>query len=168
MTIGSKDGFILAGAITSTVLDLFPSALPAGRSRHQFGHGPFARLKMPPLPNSPGVYLWSLGDAIVYVGQTQSSLAIRLGPRGYSTISNYKTFARQPGRRNGGQETNCRINSLANEALSSGHQLCIWYQCTPKEHAPTLEAQWMATYGLPIWNRRKEEERNEAREQFEG
>jgi len=153
MVVRSTDGFEFAGVVTCAELNLFPKMLPAGRTRHRYGDGPFARLKMPDVPDSPGVYLWDLDGQIVYVGETRSSLKQRLGSRGYSTISNYNTFKKQPGRSNPGQETNCRINSLANDALSSGHKISIWYRSTSKEFAQSLEAQWKSTYGLPIWNR---------------
>src|SRR5205085_1353408 len=55
----------------------------------------------------------------------------------YATISTYNTLARQPGRRNGGQQTNCRVNALANEALAAGRTLAIWYRVTTAEQAVT-------------------------------
>jgi len=105
-------------------LGLTPQALPPGRLRHAYGAGPFAKLRMPPLPREPGLYLWEEDGVIVYVGQTRMPLAVRLGPQGYATISNYNTFARQPGRTNGGQQTNCCVNALANRALAAGHFPC--------------------------------------------
>lgn len=149
-------GFFRAGEVTATALNVYPNPLPIGRERHQYGDGPFARLKMPSLPNFPGVYLWDVDNEIVYVGQSRTPLSRRLGPNGYSSISNYNTFARQKGRTNGGQQTNCRINALANKALSSGQVIAIWYCITSAEEAASVEAQWMATFGMPRWNRRDE------------
>jgi len=65
---------------------------------------------------------------IVNVGQSRTPLKERLGSRGYSTISGYNNLAPQPGRRNGGQQTNCRVNPLANNAL--GKILTIWFRVT--------------------------------------
>ena len=110
---------------------------------------------MPPLPDAPGLYLWQVDDQFVYVGQTRVPLKKRLGPNGYSSISAYNTFAREAGRRNGGQQTNCRVNALANTALVAGRKLTIWYRVT--ENGVANEAEWMATFGLPIWNRRLEQ-----------
>jgi len=62
----------------------------------------------------------------------------------------------EAGRRNGGQQTNCRVNALANAALASGRELRIWYRVTSAAAARTEEARWMKTFGLPIWNRRIE------------
>jgi hypothetical protein len=83
-------------------------------------------------------------------------LSKRLGPMGYSTISTYNTLAREPGRRNGGQQTNCRVNALANQSLASGHRLALWYRVTPPEFARVEEAGWMNAHGKPEWNRRVE------------
>jgi hypothetical protein len=111
---------------------------------------------MPPLPDQPGLYLWVEDGEVVYIGQTRSTLKRRLGPAGYSTISNYNTFARQAGRRNGGQQTNCRINQLANASIANGHSLNIWCRTLDAEVAKHEELIWMQRHGLPHWNRRDE------------
>jgi len=111
---------------------------------------------MPALPALPGVYAWELGDDVVYVGQTRSGLMTRLGPNGYSTISTYNTLARQPRRTNGGQQTNCRVNALANVVLAGGGRLVIWYRVTSGEDSRLEEARWMSEHGKPDWNRRVE------------
>jgi hypothetical protein len=96
---------------------------------------------MPALPNDPGLCLWEQDDEIVYVGQTRTPLRKRLGPNGYSTISAYNTFAREPGRRNGGQQTNCRVNALANVTLASGRELRVWTgSLPPRTLGPTKPA----------------------------
>lgn len=111
---------------------------------------------MPRLPAESGLYAWQLDGVVVYLGQTRTPLAKRLGSNGYATISNYNTLARQPGRTNGGQQTNCRINALANEALASSGTILIWYRVTPPERALLEEAAWMTRWGKPEWNRRLE------------
>jgi hypothetical protein len=150
------DGYIKAGDVEAVALNLAPKALPEGRVRHAYGDGPFAKLKMPALPPDPGVYLWEVDGKIVYVGQTRMPLKDRLGSNGYASISNYNTFARQPGRTNGGQQTNCRINRLANEALAGGRNIVIWYRATSAEEARNEEATWMERFGVPQWNLRDE------------
>ncbi len=157
--VASTDGFVFAGPVNNRGVNVAPLPLPPGRTRHKFGEGPFARLVMPQLPNEPGVYLWDLDGVIVYVGQTRTPLKERLGSRGYATISNYNTFAREAGRKNGGQQTNCRVNALANMALSQGRKLSIWYLATSAADAAPQEAKWMAAHGKPEWNRRLEHER---------
>lgn len=51
------DGFIRAGEINYAELNLAPGALPPERTRHEYGHIPFAKVIMPTLLQSPGVYL---------------------------------------------------------------------------------------------------------------
>jgi len=150
------DGFTLAGPVANRGLNIAPPPLPVGRQRHPFGDGPFARLVMPTLPDEPGLYLWQQEEDIVYVGQTRTPLRKRLGPNGYATISGYNTLAREAGRTNGGQQTNCRVNALANAALVGGHVLRIWYRVTDAADARSEEARWMNAFGLPAWNRRIE------------
>ncbi|HYD09927.1 MAG TPA: hypothetical protein VEA78_07485 [Acidimicrobiales bacterium] len=96
---------------------------------------------------------------VVYIGQTRTPIAKRLGSNGYATISTYNTLARQPGRTNGGQQTNCRINALANAALAAGSQVVTWHRITSAEDAVAEEALWMARWGKPEWNRRLERQR---------
>ena len=148
-----SDGLTLAGIVVPHALDVYPPEPPASRVRHAYGDGPFAALRMPPLPANPGLYVWCASGQPVYVGQTRGTLRSRLGPNGYSTISTYNTFARQPGRTNGGQQTNCRVNALANTALRAGHELTVWYRVTTAMDALHAEAQWMRSNGLPPWNR---------------
>jgi hypothetical protein len=150
------DGFTLAGSVRHNGLNLAAPEVPAGRTRHRYGNGPFARLVMPALPNSPGMYLWELDGQVVYAGETRTPLKQRLGSNGYATISCYNTLAREAGRRNGGQQTNCRVNSLANECLSRGGNLVIWYRVTPSSETKAAESAWMRQYGMPAWNRRLE------------
>jgi hypothetical protein len=111
------------------------------------------------LPAKPGLYVWQRDEVVVYIGQTGTPLAGRLGSNGYATIYAYNTLAKEAGRKNGGQQTNCRVNALANDALSTGSTLKIWYRvCSPKV-APAEEAQWMLRHGVPEWNRRIERTR---------
>jgi hypothetical protein len=153
------NGFTYAGVVGNRGLNLAPDPLPTGRERHKYGDGPFARLTMPALPKEPGLYLWELGGTIMYVGKTRTSLSERLGSRGYATISNYNTFAPQPGRKNRGQRTNCMVNALANAALADGHGLLIWFRVTEAAEAGREEARWMTMFGKPEWNLRHERER---------
>ncbi len=133
--------------------------------RHQYGDGPFARLLMPDLPDNPGLYIWELDGDALYLGQTSLSLARRLGPQGYSVIHQANTLAPEPGRRNGGQQTNCRINALANKVLRRGGVINLWTRETAPNEARDLESRWMAEFGTPPWNRRSEEEAPRPRRQ---
>jgi len=151
-----EDGFTSAGFVTADRVDLVPAPPPPGRTRHQYGAGPFAALRMPPVPDAPGVYLWLLDGAPVYVGRTITSLRGRLGSNGYATISTYNTLAAQPGRSNGGQQTNCRIDALANAALGAGGRIEIRFRITDADRAAGAEQMWMRSHGVPDWNARDE------------
>ncbi len=105
------------------------------------------------LPEMPGLYVWSSDGVALYVGQTGGTLRARLGSNGYATISAYNTLAREVGRTNGGQQTNCRINALANQLLRSGATLELWYRSVDRVHALQAESSFMRAHGLPPWNR---------------
>ena len=154
--LSETEGFTRAGLVGHRRLNIRPPSLPAGRERRSFGEGPFAALVMPNLPDAPGVYLWQEDAAFVYVGQTRTSLRERLGSRGYATISNFNTYAPVTGKRNGGQQTNCRVNALANRSLANGRVVSIWYRVTTSRDAALQERSWMAAFGKPAWNRRIE------------
>lgn len=104
---------------------------------------------MPRLPQEPGLYIWQRDETVVYIGQTRMPLAARLGANGYSTISRYNTLARELGKTNGGQQTNCRINMLANAALAAGSSLVIWYRVTDPFRAAAEEAAWCRASASP-------------------
>lgn len=108
---------------------------------------------MPALPEEPGLYVWAIADTPMYVGQTTGTLRKRLGSNGYATITAYNTLAKQPGRTNGGQQTNCRINALATNVLRAGAGLDLWYRVTTSAEFLATEAAWMRTHGFPQWNR---------------
>lgn len=148
-----RDGLICAGPIIGLSLDVVAKHPPEGRHRHTYGDGPFARLKMPLLPPTPGLYVWVSVGTPLYVGQTTGTLRARLGSNGYATISCYNSLAREPGRTNGGQQTNCRINALANAVLRTGATLELWCRSTAREEAMSAEAAFMRMHGLPPWNR---------------
>jgi len=150
------ENFFLAGVVAHRGLNIVPDPPRPGRHRNSYGYGPFARLVMPRLPEEPGVYIWRVNGNIVYVGQTRTTLTKRLGAVGYSIVSNYNTYAREPGKRNGGQETNCRINALANAALAQGGEIEIWYRVTNPDESGRAESEWMDLHGVPPWNRRDE------------
>ena len=150
------DGFVKIGVICHNGLNLEAPPLPADRRRHVHGFGPFAKLRMPRLPSEPGLYLWDEDGEVVYVGHARMPLKVRLGSEGDSTISNYNTFAPEPRRSNGGQQTNRRINALANQSLRARHSLAILHRTMVAGRSGQEEVLWMRRFGLPKWNRRDE------------
>lgn len=96
------------------------------------------------LPRSCGVYAFSIGEEVVYVGLASRSLAQRLYLYG------------NPGR---SQRTNIRLNGFINEAIAAGDEVVIHYACPPNfewndflvSGPEGLEAGIIASYFLP-WN----------------
>lgn len=76
--------------------------------------------------------------------------------RATGSCSAYNILARQPGRTNGGQQINCRVNALANAVLSAGGAIELWYRVTAPVDAARAEAERMMQFGVPPWNRRTE------------
>ena len=146
------EGMQMAGEIVAARLDQHPPDPPAGRDRHAYGDGPFAVLKMPPLPDSSGLYLLCVDGAVVYVGHTRKSLRNRLVSNGLARISHYSTLSAQPGRTNGGQQTHCRVNALANRALRNNRSLTLLYKVTEESGAHSAKTAWMRRHGSPTWN----------------
>ena len=71
-------------------------------------------------------------------------------------IHRANTLAPEPGRRNGGQQTNCCINAIANEMIRRGGVINLWTRETASNDARDIEIRWMAEFGTPPWNRRSE------------
>jgi hypothetical protein len=150
-------GLVCAGPVLARENGIESPQPEPGRERHRYGGGPFAALEMPSVPDSPGIYVWSVKGVPVYVGKASNSLHTRLGANGYARISRYNTYAPQPGRKNGGQQTNCRINALAGAALGSGEPIELWYRTLPTSvEASEAESGWVRNYGVPAWSLRDE------------
>ena len=64
-----SDDLTLAGIVIPRALDVYPPEPPSSRVRHAYGDGPFAALRMPPLPANPGLYVWCADGQPVYAGQ---------------------------------------------------------------------------------------------------
>jgi hypothetical protein len=147
------DEFTCAGVAEHRGLNRDPQPPPHGRIRHPYSNGPFARLLMPPLPRELGVYLRVVSNQVVYIGQTRTPLAEQLGISGNASASTYNALARKRGRTNGGQQTNCRVNTLANQAVTAGEGVEIWCRPTEAADAAAIEGQLMRLNRVPIWNR---------------
>lgn len=83
-----------------------------------YGAGPFCKFKIPwNIPHS-GVYAIVANDRVQYVGECEN-LSARFN-MGYGSISPRNCFK-------GGQETNCRINSLVLDAADSGLRVALFF-----------------------------------------
>ena len=111
------------------------------RRLHRHGGGPFCHFSVPGLPPIPGVYALAIEGEAVYVGKT-ANLAERWGPRGYGTISPANCFE-------GGQPTNCRINSGILLAVRAGQSVEVW---TNEEDDPEPVETRLLRCVKPRWN----------------
>lgn len=109
---------------------------------HRYGWGPFCRFSIPTTwAGDSGVYALYSDSEIKYIGETQD-LATRFN-QGYGTISPRNCFK-------GGQETNCRINTLLREEVIAQHSVSLFYYDT--ESRGKLESELVEQIDPP-WNR---------------
>ena len=108
---------------------------------NRFGAGPFCKFTIPNIYRKPGVYLLVAGADIRYVGEC-ANLSERFNA-GYGNISPRNCFR-------GGQETNCRLNSLVYQAAFSGEKLTLHFHGTPDYKA--VEVKLRLALRAP-WNR---------------
>ena len=107
---------------------------------NKYGGGPFCKFSIPKRFQVSGVYVIT-GDAILYVGECLN-LSSRFNS-GYGNISPKNCFK-------GGQETNCRLNSLVYSAIDAGGILKLWF--FPTADCKTMESALRRVL-KPAWNR---------------
>jgi hypothetical protein len=110
---------------------------------HDYGAGPFVRLRLAGLPQAPRVYAVVSGSEIArYIGRARDSMRSRWGRRGYAVIDPRNCYI-------GGQSTNCRINALIRDALERDDSLSLWFHHTADPN--DLERQIICDV-RPLWN----------------
>jgi hypothetical protein len=108
------------------------------------GRGPFARLKLSRLPQTPGVYAVIQGGAdIMYIGRARTTFADRWGSNGYGAIRPRNCFR-------GGQSTNCHVNRLIADALVADRALDLLIH--PTQNSVMIEHH-LIRHVSPPWNR---------------
>ena len=146
----------IGGVSFSFVCDLIPDKEPDGvptpllpqaryvNSRdlllNKHGEGPFCRFRIPNTYRCSGVYVMAVNGAAQYVGE-----CVNLSSRynvGYGNISPRNCFK-------GGQETNCRLNSLIYQEVLRGCHVSLWFFQT-ENHKP-MERVLLAGAKFP-WN----------------
>jgi hypothetical protein len=114
----------------------------AANRLHAYGLGPFCRFTVPgQWAGATGVYAIAVDGRVRYVGQC-SDLAARFNS-GYGTISSANIRA-------GGQQTNCRINSLILQAVREHSRVSLYFMAA--EQRVLLESKLIASV-RPAWNR---------------
>lgn len=113
---------------------------------NNYGRGPFCRFRVARGQPEAGVYIIASGETALYVGECQS-LEDRYGSNGYGGISPRNCFR-------GGQETNCRINTLILHACKGGDELTLWFHRADGGKATRVEIETRLRAALkPAWNR---------------
>lgn len=117
----------------------------AGHPLHAYGSGPFCKFKIP----YRGYEIFGVYALIVdgdqssprYIGKAEN-LAKRFNA-GYGNISPKNCFR-------GGQQTNCRLNTLIYHQLATGRRIDLWFALGGD--TDTIERDLIGTYSPP-WNR---------------
>ena len=124
-----------------------PQALYVNHSNliiHKYGHGPFCKFVIPKIYREEGVYALTIEDEIKYLGECRN-LSSRYNS-GYGNISPRNCY-------NGGQRTNCRINSLIFQEFLRGKQINLWFLQTG-EHKAIEKELLLRLQPPPAWNLR--------------
>ena len=117
------------------------------------GEDPFCQFRIPNDFPLAGVYLISINDRVVYVGECEDFS--RRFNTGYGTIQPRNCFK-------GGQSTNCKVNHLILNAAKNGGKISLWF-CKTNQHK-TVEVS-LITKLHPKWNTQKFSSGNNARTQ---
>jgi hypothetical protein len=113
---------------------------------NKYGKGPFCKFSIDKKYSKTGAYVILVDDLIEYVGECDN-LFKRFG-MGYGNISPRNCFE-------GGQPTNCRINSKILSLLNSNHKIHLYFFETNQrfkiEHELIIQnnPSWNKTLGKP-------------------
>lgn len=88
---------------------------------NKYGTGPFCKFKVLRGIAKSGVYAFVVDERVQYIGECEN-LSNRFN-MGYGNISPRNCFT-------GGQETNCRINSLVFASVAEGLEITLWFHET--------------------------------------
>ncbi len=128
-----------------TPQEYWPQARYDNRKRlplHKYGRGPFCNFSISKkLANKSGVYLLVSNSSVLYVGECVD-LVNRFN-QGYGNISPRNCYK-------GGQQTNCRINSLILHSVSIGRSIELFFLGTSDRKK--IEKLLMNNLNPP-WNR---------------
>jgi 5-methylcytosine-specific restriction protein A len=117
-------------------------SLPSGVEPNRYAAGPFCAFELVAAPHASGVYAFTVGDELTYIGEAED-VARRFGPTGYGRIVSRNVHS-------DGQSTNCKINALVLQAYKTGEPVKIWFAVVGSERK-TIEARLIAKL-TPPWN----------------
>jgi hypothetical protein len=107
---------------------------------HKYGDGPFCKFAIPKMHRVKGVYALTIEDEIKYLGECRN-LSSRYNS-GYGNISPRNCYE-------GGQRTNCRINSLVFRELADAKIINLWFMQT---HEHKVVEKELLLCVQPPWN----------------
>jgi hypothetical protein len=110
---------------------------------NRYGKGPFCKFKIPNGIDACGVYALQVNDEVKYIGQCED-LSARWN-MGYGNISPRNCFV-------GGQQTNCRLNTLILNAFKAKSNLNLFFYQT--NDYDVVEMELIKRYS-PEWNIQK-------------
>lgn len=128
------------------ILEVMPQARYAKASTsvlNAYGAGPFCKFGIPWSFAGAGVYVITLDDRPLYVGECRH-LAQRFN-MGYGTIQPKNCYI-------GGQATNCKVNSKVLREVKDGRVPVLWFLETEDRHR--VERELIAAL-RPAWNGRQ-------------
>lgn len=114
---------------------------------NKYGKGPFCKFTIPSNLNCSGVYIIKVNDDIKYVGECDN-LSKRFN-MGYGQISPRNCFE-------GGQSTNCKINSFILKEVKAGSKVFLFFYEThdrfqiERELIKKYNPEWNSTFGKNI------------------
>lgn len=108
------------------------------------GAGPFCKFGIPRSWAGGGVYVITVEERPVYVGECQH-LAERFNDRGYGSIQPKNCYV-------GGQPTNCKVNAKVLTEAKAGRVPALWF--LPTDDRLAIERRLIASLHPP-WNGRQ-------------
>lgn len=121
----------------------YPRAL-AGEQPHPHGRGPFCEFPIPRgVPNNPGVYVFKIGDRVMYVGKTGPTRGLRKRLAEYHRISPRQSFK-------GGPRTTCYVNAQVYQHAAVGAEIQVYV--LPTDAFDDVERELIHDLGHPPWN----------------
>ena len=109
-------------------------------SLHKYGRGPFCRFRITTDLPFQGVYMLTENGNIAYIGEYED-LSARIN-MGYGQISPRNCYE-------GGQRTNCKINTLIFRAAQGGNEIDLWFLRT--DNRKSIERELIDQF-KPHWN----------------